>query len=580
MNILGFNSYGHDSAACIVQDGIVKFAVEEERLNRKKHAGGFPQLSIAAALEHASITLNEVQHVAFFWKPSISYWHIPIYMLKFWHKVPQLLKEQRHFQVEENLGMLNYLGDMRKLPAFLKEKYNAPNAQFKFHYIEHHLCHAASAYYPSGFNDAAILTIDGAGEWSTTLLATAEGNTITKHATVDTPYSLGAFYQAIARHLGFKLIEGPGKLMGLASYGDADTPLSQELMNLVQLLPNGKYKFDMSYFSYHYTRKSGVSNRFTAAFGPSKTEGKDWTAHELNLAAAAQYVVEQIVMHMVKHLRSISKSDNLCMAGGVALNSVANGIIAKSGLFKNLFIQPAAGDSGTAIGAALYVYHAMLNMPRTFIQKHSFLGPAYTQQACIAALEEERLNYVQLSKEALDEKVAKALAANYIVAWHHGAMEFGPRALGNRSILANAMHPQMKDILNARVKFREGFRPFAAIVTQEDCGQYFDHDAHNPYMLLVYGVKKEWQKVMPALTHVDGSVRIQTVNAEENEPLYKLLKAFQAVAGHPVLINTSFNIKGEPIVCTPQDAIRSFMEADIDILVLENLLVVKEGVQL
>ncbi len=576
MKVLGFNCYGHDSAAALVIDDQIVYAVEEERLNRKKHSGGFPIQAIKACLESANLQIGDLDHITFFWKPGISLKYMPVYFFKFWDKVPALLREHKDLSMEENLGLLNYLADMWKLPKRIRAEFGADKTKFKFHFMEHHMCHAASAFYPSPFKDAAILTIDGAGEWTTTLMAKGNGNKITKILEVETPYSLGAFYQAISRHLGFKLIEGPGKMMGLASYGKADTDIYTDMKKLINLEKNGGYSFDMSYFTYHYTRKTGVSDKFTALFDPSKTEGRDWTQYEMDLAATAQRLVEEVVLHMATHLKNVTGSDNLCMAGGVALNSVTNGLIAKSGLFKEIFIQPAAGDSGTALGSALLLNHQVLDRQRTTMNT-AFLGPSYSNDRYISALKAAGLKYKEMG-EACFDFVAKKLAENQIIAWFQGKMEFGPRALGNRSILANPGDAGMKDALNRRVKFRESFRPFAAIVTEEDCSQYFDHDYPNPYMLLVYNVKEEMKPLLPSITHVDGTVRIQTVNETENVPMRKLLKAFQKISGFPVLINTSFNIKGEPIVCTPEDAIRSFIESDIDMLVLGDIVVSKADV--
>ncbi len=574
MNILGFNCYGHDSAAALIVDDKVVFAVEEERLNRKKHFGGVPEHAIRACLDHAGLELADIDHVAFFWKPSISYAKIPVYLLKFWNKVPALMREQRSFSVEENLGMLNYLRDMRRLPQKLKELFpESRPAKFQFHTLEHHLCHAASAYYPTPYEDAAILTLDGAGEWSTVLRAHAKGNTIKKIGSVDTPYSLGAFYQAVSRHLGFKLIEGPGKLMGLASYGRHSSPVYDKMRKIVQLTDDGGFKFDMSWLSYHYTRKTGVTKKFTDAFGPSKTEGRDWSDHELDVAAAAQHIVEDVILHMARKLKQQTGSDTLCMAGGVALNSVTNGLIAKEGLFKNIFIQPAAGDSGTALGAALYLNHGILKRPRKWIMETAFLGPSYSDARYEEAIKASGLPYEKM--EDPYAFAAKKLAEGNILAWFQGRMEFGPRALGNRSILANPLIADMKTVLNARVKFREGFRPFAAIVLEESCGTYFDSDFPNPYMLFVYNVRPEYLGKLPAITHVDDSVRIQTVNKTENPEMRKLLEAFQKETGYSVLVNTSFNIKGEPIVANPEDAVRSFAEADMDYLVMGNFVVRK-----
>lgn len=575
--IIGFNCYGHDSAATILIDGKPVFAVEEERLNRKKHYGGFPYNSIKACLDYAGLHISDVDHFTFSWKPAISYAHIPVFLFKFWDKIPRLYKEQRSFTMEENLGMLNYLADMRKLPETIKQHFPSDKGyKFKFHLLEHHLTHAASAFFVSPFEKAAILTLDGAGEWATCIQAVGEGNKITKLGTVNTPHSLGAFYQAVSRHLGFKLIEGPGKLMGLASYGEHDSEEYQKMKKLIRLTPEGGFEIDMSYFSYHYTRKTGVSEKFTALFGPSKAEGKDWTPHELNVAAAAQHVVEDVILHMVKKLKEKTNADYLCLAGGVALNSVANGLIAKIGWFKDIFIQPAAGDSGTSLGSALLYYHQYLDKPRTYVMETAFLGNGCSEVDCEAALKQFDLPWVK-SSEKYASFAAEKLAEGKIVGWFQDRMEFGPRALGNRSILGSPAVSDMKEILNTRVKFREPFRPFAAIVLEEDCGKYFDSDFPNPYMLLVYNVRPEYLGKIPAITHVDNTVRIQTVNKTENPQMRSLLQAFGKLTGYTVLVNTSFNIKGEPIVSTPYDAVHSFERADMDYLILGDYVVAKKG---
>ncbi len=576
MNILGFNCYGHDSAAALIMNDEVVFAVEEERLNRKKHDGSIPVMGIAECLKYGNLKLSDIDHVTFFWKPSISYSKIPVFMMKYWDKIPQLLAEQRTFTVEENLGMLNYLGDMRKLPQTLERLFpESKKPKFKFHLLEHHLCHAASSFFSTEYDDAAIFTVDGAGEWTTCMLAHGRGNKINKLSTVETPHSIGAFYQAVSRHLGFKLISGPGKLMGLASYGNPDTPEYELMKKLVTFTPDGGFRLDMNYFCYHYTRKTGVTKKFENLFGPSKTEGKDWSEHELNVAAAAQHIIEDFFLHAAAYLKKKTNSENLCMAGGVALNSVANGLIAKSGLFKNIFIQPAAGDSGTTIGSALYLNHAILNRKRKFVMKTAFLGPSYNTSEYETALKKHTLPYQKTERNY--EFAAKKLAEGKILGWFQGKLEFGPRALGNRSIIASPTIEKMKDTLNARVKFREGFRPFAAIVLEEDCGLYFDSDFPNPFMLMVYNVKPEMLGKLPGITHVDNSVRIQTVNKEENPEMHALLTAFKKETGYSVLINTSFNIKGEPIVCTPFDAIDSFERADMDYLVIGDYVVAKPG---
>ncbi|MCC6691533.1 MAG: carbamoyl transferase, partial [Bacteroidia bacterium] len=546
------------------------------RLNRKKHYGGIPVESIKACLAYARLKMSDIDHVTFFWKPSISYSKIPVFLFKYWHKVPALLREQRSFTVEENLGMLNYLSDMKKIPETLRKLFPGEKMKFGFHMIEHHYCHAASTFFCSPYQEAAIMTIDGAGEWSTCMMAHGKGNKITKLSTVDTPYSLGAFYQAVSRHLGFKLIEGPGKLMGLSSYGDAGSPVYDKMKKLVELTPEGGFKLDMSYFSYHYTRKSGVSKKFEQEFGHSKSEGKDWTKHELNVAAAAQHIVEDVFIHMASHLKKKTGCENLCIAGGVGLNSVANGLIATKGIFKNIFIQPAAGDSGTSLGSAIYYNHCVLDRKREYVMETAFLGPGYEDDAYETAIKKHNLPYKKTQKRYA-EFAAKKLAEGKIVGWFQGRLEFGPRALGNRSIIANPLVAEMKNVLNARVKFREGFRPFAAIVLEEDCGKYFDCAYPNPYMLMVYNVRSEYLGKLPAITHTDNSVRIQTVNQSENPQMRDLLEAFRKETGYSVLINTSFNIKGEPIVAKPDDAVRSFAIADMDYLVIGNYVVAKPG---
>ncbi len=575
MIVLGLNAFGHDSSAALIVDDVLVFAVEEERLTRKKHDGQFPINAIKACLAFGKIKFSDIDHVTFFWNPTLTLKHIPHYFIKFFDKVPKLLKEQKSFSVEENLGMLNYLKDMYALPKKMKTLFGeTEKTKFEFHYMQHHMCHAASTFYPSGFEEAAILTIDGAGEWSTTLLGHGKGNRIAKLGTVDTPYSLGAFYQAISMHLGFKLIEGPGKLMALASFGNADGRIYKDLRSLFQFLDNGKYSFDMSYFSYHYSRKSGVTKKFTNLFGQSKTEGKNWNKAEYDLAASAQRIVEELFIHMATYLKKATNCKNICLAGGVALNSVANGKLIQSGLFENIFIQPAAGDSGTSLGSALLLLHNELNRPRKYTMKSAFLGMNYPTSKYEEELKNVKLNYKDLGNSIYSE-TAKILNEGKIIGWFQGAMEYGPRALGNRSILASPFPADMKDKINSRIKFREGFRPFAAIVNEEECSKYFTFHLPNPYMLLVYGVKEEYQKLMPAITHVDGTVRIQTVNTDENPQMYQLLEAFKVITGHPVVLNTSFNIKGEPIVCSPKDAIRSFVESDLDALVIGNFLVKK-----
>lgn len=469
------------------------------------------------------------------------------------------------------------MGQFNKVPERLTALF-APSEKpaFKYHALDHHMCHAASCFYPSGFDEAAILTIDGAGEWATAMLAHGKGTKMKKLATTCIPYSLGAFYDAIAQYLGFTPLEGAGKLMGLASYGARDSDEYMKLRRIVTLLPNGMFCLDMSYFSYHYTRKNGVTRKFINTFGPESKSG-EWEERHLNMAAAAQRIVEDVMLHLVRKLKEMTNARYLCLAGGVALNSVANGLIARTGLFESIFIQPAAGDSGTSMGAAMLIEHALLGRPRGFIQKDAFLGPCYSSQAYEQVLKNACLPFRRMEEDELYAHTAKRIYDGHIVGWFQDRMEFGPRALGNRSLLATPLKKEMKDILNCRVKFREKFRPFAAIVMEEDAGEYFDLPMPNPYMLFVYHVKEPYRQVFPAITHVDHSVRIQTVNQQENPKLYKLLQAFKKISGYSVLINTSFNIKKEPIVCSPADAVESFRQADMDCLLIGDYLAEKQA---
>lgn len=579
MNILGLNCFGHDSAASLLVDGQVVFAVEEERLNRKKHYGGFPAESIKAALKHSNLTLSDLDHVVFYWKPSISYRHIPTYFFRFIHKVYSIWQESKTWTMEENMGMLHYLARMNKIPHELKALFpEQKNPKFKFHFLEHHFCHAASAFFCSPFEEAAILTIDGGGEWTTAMLSHGKGSEIKKIHTVNIPYSLGAFYQAISRHLGFELISGPGKLMGLSSYGDKNSVVYEKMKKLVRLQKNGGFKLDLSYFAYHYTRKRAMSDKFEKEFGPAVKKPGNWTQEELNIAAAAQHIVEDVMSHMANYLYTKTKSKNLAIAGGVGLNSVANGILLDTTPFKEVFIQPAAGDSGTSLGATLYYYHSILKKPRAYVMKHAFLGPGYRNTDMEAELKKSGLPYVR--RGDYPTVAAKLLKQGKILGWFQGRLEFGPRALGNRSILANPCIPEMKDILNARVKFRESFRPFAPIALEGELSDYFDKSYPSPYMLLVYNVHEDKKKVIPSVTHVDGTARIQSVNKEENPQMWALLHAFKKETGVPILLNTSFNVKSEPIVATAFDAVDSMKRSDIDYLVLGDFIAAKKKTDL
>ncbi|MEI8345716.1 MAG: carbamoyltransferase C-terminal domain-containing protein, partial [Candidatus Omnitrophota bacterium] len=541
-----------DSAACLVIDGQVVFAVEEERLVRKKHIGAFPERSIRECLSFANLRLADIDAVTFFWKPWLSYAHMPLFLLKYLHRMPSLWKESREWTMEENLGMLHYFGPMMRLNKQVAGLFpeQVDRLRYRFHYIEHHLCHAASAFFCSPFEEAAIMTVDGGGEWKTSLLAHGAGNRIRQISWVNIPHSLGAFYQSISKYLGFSLITGPGKLMGLASYGNRNSSAYEQIKKLVRLRPDGTFRLDLSYFSYHYTRRDcGMSRKFIRRFGPPVAQPGHWTQEQLDVAAAVQRVTEDVFLHMARFLHRRTGLQRLTIAGGVGLNSVANGRILKETPFKEIFIQPAAGDSGSSMGSALWHYHEVLGFPRQHVMKDAFLGPGFNDDEIEAQIKSTNLPYIKTGRYA--EIAAALLARGLIFGWFQGRLEFGPRALGNRSILASPCFAQMKDTLNARVKFRESFRPFAPIVLEEACGRFFDCATPSPFMLLVYQVLETQRSRIPAVTHIDGSARIQTVSQSENPQMWGLIREFEKVTGVPVILNTSFNIKGEPIVCTP-----------------------------
>ena len=401
MNILGINAYGHDSAVSLLCDGELIFAVEEERLNRKKHSGEFPIKSIEEALKFSGLNISEIDHITFPWNPFITIKYAPIYLLKFWKTLPILLKEKKDFSMEEQLGMINHFSDINKIPKKIKNLFSNKLLKFKFHTLEHHMCHAASAFYPSSFEDSAILTYDGAGEWATTLLAHGRGKKIKKFHTIDTPHSLGATYQAISRFLGFSYGEGPGKLMGLASYGKRNSQEYDKLKKIIFYDGEGKFKVNMNFFSYHYSRRMrGVSKEFIKLFGEPVRDGStEWNDNQINLATAAQQVIEDISFNLAKYLKEKTKSKNLCLAGGVALNSVTNGLIEKSGIFENIFIQPAAGDSGTSLGSTLLLNHNILGNKINFKQIDSFLDLNIDDEI-EKELKKSRLNY---SKKTFEE---------------------------------------------------------------------------------------------------------------------------------------------------------------------------------
>jgi carbamoyltransferase len=586
--ILGISAYYHDSAACLVRDGELVAAAQEERFTRKKHDEEFPHHAVAYCLREGGIGLGELDYVGFYDKP--------------------LLKFERILE--------NYLGVAPKglnsfltaMPVWLKEKLFTGDAlrrelggyEGKLLFAEHHESHAASAFYPSPFEEAAVLTMDGVGEWATSSYGVGRGKDLELLAELRYPHSLGMLYSAFTYYTGFKVNSGEYKVMGLAPYGEPR--FVERIMNdVLQLKDDGSFKLNMDLFNYLHglTMTNGAFDKLFG--GPPRQPESELTQREMDLAASVQVVTEEIMLRMARHVQRETGMENLCLAGGVALNCVGNGRLLREGAFKRLWIQPAAGDAGGALGVALTIYHKVLgnerhrNGARLDTMKGSYLGPAFSDDEIESFLKEIGAVYERLPTDAMIARTAEALAAEKVVGWLQGRMEFGPRSLGCRSILGDPRSRKMQSIMNLKIKFRESFRPFAPSVLREHVADYFDLDCDSPYMLLVAPVSAsrrikmtdEQQRLfgidklniarsdLPSITHVDYSARIQTVHAETNPLYHALLTRFHDLTGCPVLVNTSFNVRGEPIVCTPKDAYLCFMRTEMDTLVLGSFVLEK-----
>ncbi len=564
MYILGLACYYHDASACLLKDGEIIAAAEEERFTRKKHDTCFPTNAINYCLKEAGITGRQLDYIGFYEKP--------------------LLKFERYISQHLEKFPRSYWSFLKSMPSWMNEKLRVPTTirkKLKYKgpilFIDHHLAHAASSYLVSLFKKAAILTIDGVGEWATTAYGIGEGNNIRLIKEIKFPHSLGLLYSAVTAHLGFSVNNSEYKVMGLAPYGKP--VYYNQFMNIIDVKEDGSYRLDMSYFVYTHRMKM-PGQKFIVEFGPIRKPDEELTQHHKDIAASLQKITEDIIFKMLNHLHKETKSSNLCVAGGVALNSVANGKILRNTPFKNIFIQPAAGDAGASIGAATYIYNSILQNKRVE-QKTAYLGPSFTTEEIQKFLDESQINYFKFKNNGeLIKKTAKLIYNNKIIGWFQGRMEWGPRALGNRSILSNACNPQMQAILNLKVKHREKFRPFAPVVCIEDAMEYFECDSPIPlptdFMLMVYPIRKAKQKLIPAVTHVDGSGRLQTIRKEQNELYYSLIKEFGRLSKVPILINTSFNIRGEPIVCTPKEAYKCMMGTGIDYLVMDKFLIKRE----
>lgn len=587
MYILGISAFYHDSAACLVKDGSILAAAQEERFTRKKHDYNFPVKAINYCLSSHNLKPEDLALVAFYDKP--------------------FLKFERLLETYLTFAPLGISSFMKAMPLWIKEKlWMKEFIKSQIGYIgkvifpEHHESHAASAFFPSPFNQAAILTMDGVGEWTTTSCGAGSGNNITLFSEIKFPHSLGLLYSAFTYYAGFKVNSGEYKVMGLAPYGDPKY-VSLIYDYLVDLKEDGSFRMNMDYFNY-CAGLTMTNAKFHNLFGgPPRVPESKLTQKEMDIARSIQDVTEEIVFRLGKHIYKETGSRNLCLAGGVALNCVANGKLLKQGPFEHIWIQPAAGDAGGALGAALIGWYNYLGNPRTAddvndSQKGSYLGPEFSNDEILSFLDSKKIPYQKFSDDQLISRVSDLIDSENVIGWFNGRMEFGPRALGSRSIIGDARSPKMQAIMNIKIKFREGFRPFAPSVLEEYVSDYFDLDCPSPYMLLVANVKKERQKKMsgdenklfgieklnvlrsdiPAVTHIDYSARIQTVNKTTNPLYHKLISDFNHKYGYAVIVNTSFNVRGEPIVCTPADAYLCFMRTNIDYLILGNYLLSKD----
>lgn len=593
MRILGISGLYHDSAAALVVDGRIEAAAQEERFTRRKHDADFPRRAVEYCLSVAGCGLDALDAVVFYDKPFIKFERLLETYLSFAPRGFTSFRMAMPLWLREKLFQKQIIA--RELKAL------APGFDVeKLLFTEHHLSHAASAFYPSPFEEAAVLTMDGVGEWATMTLAIGKGSDLKVHKELHFPHSLGLLYSAVTYYIGFKVNSGEYKVMGLAPYG---TPRFAGLMleKLVDLKEDGSFQLDQSYFNYG-VGLTMTNDRFAALFGePVRKPEQLLTQFHMDMAASVQAVTEEIVLRLARSVRAETGMKNLCLAGGVALNCVANGKLLREGIFDGLWIQPAAGDAGGALGAALAGYHLFHGKPRQVpasgdAMRGSYLGPEFAQAEIEAELTAAGARFEVLDETALIEATAQGLADGKAVGWMQGRMEFGPRALGGRSILGDPRSPAMQRTLNLKVKYRESFRPFAPSVLREDVADWFELDGDSPYMLLVADVREELRREMtpeqkalfgidklnvprstiPAVTHVDYSARIQTVHAETNPRYHRLISRFKALTGCPVVVNTSFNVRGEPIVCTAGDAFRCFMGSEIELLAVGNCLLRKE----
>ena len=595
MYILGISAFYHDSAACLLKDGEIIAAAQEDRCTRKKGDDSLPHHAIQYCLKEAKITASQIDNVVFYEKPFVKFERLLETYLAFAPKGFSSFAKAMPVWIKDKLFQKSAL--IKELNSTLDEDVKW---QERLLFSEHHLSHAASAFYPSPFENAAVLTLDGVGEWTTTSFAIGKGRDLKVVKEIHFPHSLGLLYSAFTYYTGFKVNSGEYKVMGLAPYGE---PRYADLIRekLITVADDGSFQLDMSYFDYA-TGLTMTNKKFDALFGgPPRTSGAELTQREMDLAASVQKVTEDIVIKLAKSIAEETGEKNLCLAGGVALNCVANGILLREKIFDNIWVQPAAGDAGGALGAALSAWHLHHNKERLVssdrdAMKGSYLGPEYSDDDVESELKACGAVYKKIPGDKLIDEVAAALAGTKAVGWMQGRMEFGPRALGARSIIADPRSPIMQKQLNLKVKYRESFRPFAPSVLREDVNEWFEHDMDSPYMLLVADVQVDKRRAMtaeenalfgvdklnvprssvPAITHVDYSARIQTVHVDSNPRYHAVISKFKEKTGCPLVVNTSFNVRGEPIVCSPTDAFKCFMGTELDVLAIGNFLLHKD----
>ncbi len=566
MYVLGLSCYYHDGGAALVRDGELVAAAEEERFNRQKHYSGFPKLAVEYCLKEAGIRLEDVDHIGFYEKPFVKFDRILETILADWPRT--------------------YVSWIKSMPIWLTQKLDLSKTIQKelgtdqeILFCQHHLSHAASAFLVSPFEEAAIITADGVGEWTTTAWGVGRGVDLEITHEIRFPHSVGLLFSAITAYLGFRVNDAEWKVMGLAPYGKPT--YVDKFHEVVDIREDGSFRLNMKYFAHTYSTKSMFNKRWEQLFGrPQRPKEAELDDFHRDIAHSGQKIVEEIMVKMARHVHAETGMKNLCVSGGVGLNCVANWRMLQETGFEDIYIQPAAGDSGGALGTAFYIYNSVLKNERKFVMRHGCWGPSFTDEDIVATLQRNEAKYRRFDREeALLEETAKLIEAGKVVGWFQGRMEFGPRALGARSLVADARNPRMKDIINAKVKFREAFRPFAPSVLKERAHEYFEmpegFDA--PFMLLVPRVREEKHAVLPAITHADGTGRVQTVTEEANGLYYRLIKTFGKRTGVPVVINTSFNVRGEPIVCTPQDAYNTFVNTGIDVLVMGNYVVTEKA---